>query len=109
MVPKVKFQNLNSDRSTIGCFSVSSQMRKAKKPITAMIASTMMEVDENQSASLPVSSMTCSVPTQRISRPSPTVSMGSWRVGVSRLERLVQHRNAAIKPTGTLMRKIQPQ
>ena len=45
-------------------------------------------VEANQSASLPVSSMTCSAPTQTTSRPSPTVSIGSLRVGVSRLCRL---------------------
>ena len=66
-------------------------------------------VEENQSASLPVSSMTCSAPTQTISSPSPTVSIGSLRVGVSRLASARQDRNVTISPTGTLIRKIQPQ
>jgi hypothetical protein len=65
-------------------------------------------VDANQSASLPVSSITCIEPTQITSSPSPTPSMGNLRTGVSRAFRLRQHRNALSNPTGTLMKKIQP-
>ena len=66
-------------------------------------------VEANQSRSLPWSSITCSDPTQTTSNVRPTVSMGSLRVGVSRLLRLIQARKVTAIPTGTLIRNIQPQ
>ena len=109
-MPSAKLRFLNSDRSTIGFFSVSSQIRKATKPIAVTIASTTIWVEANQSASLPVSSITCSAPTQTISSPSPTVSMGSLRVGrLAVLQIAPSTGHVTIRPTGTLIRKIQPQ
>src|SRR2546430_1089122 len=55
-----KLRERNSDRSTIGCSSVSSQMRNTTNPTTATQASATMTVELNQSRSLPWSSSTCS-------------------------------------------------
>ncbi len=66
-----------------------------------------MSDELNQSRSLPLSSMTCSAPTQMNSSTSPTRSMGILRVGVSCDLRLFQQITAQMMPTGTLMRKIQ--
>ena len=89
MVPKAKLRRLNSDRSTTGCSSVSSQMSQAAK---ADDGDDRQHDDERSSrtsrASLPLSSMICSAPTQTTSSTSPTVSIGSLRVGVSRSRRL---------------------
>jgi hypothetical protein len=109
MVPSAKLRSRNSDRSRMGCSSVVSHSRKAMKPSTDTSASTMTWVDPNQSAFLPVSSMICSAPAQTTSRPSPTMSMGSLAVALSRAARLLQHNAATTSPTGTLTRKIQPQ
>ncbi len=108
-MPRAKFLDLNSDRSTIGCFSPSSQITQAMKPTMAISSSTTMAGELNQSASLPVSSITCSAPTQISSSMKPVVSIGTLRVGVSRLASGRQQRKAQIRPTGTLIRKIQGQ
>ena len=63
-------------RSTIGFFSVNSQIRKVRKPITAVMASTRISVEENQSLSLPSSSMICSAATQTINSSMPILSTG---------------------------------
>ena len=68
-------------RSTIGYSSVSSQIRKERNPITAMMASTQISVDENQSRSLPSSSMICSAATQTIKSSMPTLSTGLMTAG----------------------------
>ena len=47
--------------------------------------------------------------TQKARRVRPTVSMGSLRVGVSRLASARQLTIAQTRPTGTLMRKLHPQ
>ncbi len=52
-MPTAKLRDRKWLRSTMGCFSVISQMTQAKKPISETIASTTMAGDENQSASLP--------------------------------------------------------
>src|SRR5215467_12708461 len=109
MVPSAKFGDLNKDKSTIGCFSVSSQISQARKPTAAMAASTQMTGELNQSASLPVSNITCSAPTQISSSAKPVVSTGSFRVGVSRPLSPRQHRKKQAAPTGRLMRKIHSQ
>src|SRR5438067_8656151 len=44
-----KLRERNSDRSTIGCSSVSSQMRNTTNPTTATQASATMTVELNQS------------------------------------------------------------
>ena len=53
--------------------------------LTATTASARISLLSNHSSSLPLSSMICSAPTQTTSKASPTVSMGSLRMGVSRL------------------------
>ncbi|SRR5258706_16192687 len=108
-VPKVKLDDLNNDRSTIGWLSVISQITQATKPTTATSASTTMAEEANQSASLPVSSITCRAPTQISSSMNPVRSIGSLRVGVSRAAIKRQHRKLATSPTGTLIRKIHGQ
>ena len=108
-MPITKLLDRNSDRSTIGCFSFSSQITQAMKPTMAMHSSTTMAGEENQSASFPVSSITCSAPTQTSSSMKPVRSIGSLRVGVSRLAMFRQHSTAHRMPTGTLIRKIHGQ
>ncbi len=66
----------NTRRSTTGCFSCSSQIRKAAKPITATMDSTTICVEANQSRFLPSSSTSCSATTQITSRTRPTTSKG---------------------------------
>ena len=66
----------NTRRSTIGFGSVSSQIRKDTKPITAMMARTRISIEENQSRSLPSSSMICSDATQMTSSNMPILSTG---------------------------------
>ncbi len=68
-----------------------------------------ISLELNQSRSLPWSSITCSAPTQTIKSASPTMSIGSLRVGVSRLFRFIQVAPVTSRPTGTLIRNIQPQ
>jgi hypothetical protein len=63
----------------------------------------------NQSRSLPRSSIVCRLNTQKASSISPTVSIGSLRVGVSRVESERHEISAQTIPTGTLIKKIQPQ
>ena len=63
----------------------------------------------NQSASLPVSSITCNAPTQTSRSAKPVPSMGTLRVGVSRVRRLRQQMTAQTAPTGRLIRKIHGQ
>ena len=65
-----------------------------------------MADEANQSASLPVSSITCSAPTQTSSSMKPVVSIGALRVGVSRPRMPRQQSQAQMIPTGTLIRKI---
>ena len=79
-----KLRRVNRDRSTTGCFSVSSQIRKIVKPTTATMANVMICPDPNQSRSLPLSSMTCRAPTHNTSRNKPILSIGRLMVGVSR-------------------------
>ncbi len=107
MAPRAKLRDLNSDRSTIGWASVSSQANQATNDTAATRVSMTTAGEANQSASLPMSSITCSEPTQATSSPRPTLSTFSFRVGVSRLARLRQQRKAHSTPTGTLMKKIQ--
>src|SRR6266853_6240225 len=80
-----KLRERNSDRSTIGCSSVSSQIRKIANVTTATQASATIVAELNQSRSLPWSSSTCNAPTQITSSARPTVSTGTFAVGVSRL------------------------
>src|SRR5437763_14999647 len=65
-----KLRRLNDVKSTIGCFSVSSQTTKIANATTATTTSTTMRPDSNQSSSLPLSSAICNAPTHRISNPS---------------------------------------
>ena len=82
--PKPKLRPENKLRSTTGCSSVSSHTTNTAKATTATMASTMIWLDANQSSSLPLSSMSCNAPTHSTSSDSPTVSIGSLRMGVSR-------------------------
>ena len=84
-------------------------MDSSRKPTTAKMASMVMNGLWNQSRFLPRSSMVCRLNTQKVSRKSPTVSMRSLRVGVSRLFSIVQLMKPVSRPSGTLIRKIQPQ
>ena len=58
---------------------------KSTKPTTAITARATIVVDENQSSSLPLSSISCIEPTHNTSSPRPTASTGTLRVGDSRL------------------------
>ncbi len=84
-----KLRRANRRRSTTGCRSVSSQTTNSAKPTPAAIARSQICVEPNQSRSLPLSSMICSAPTHSTSRPRPTPSIGSLRVG--RFARAVDH------------------
>ncbi|KOF55155.1 hypothetical protein AD428_02170 [Achromobacter sp. DMS1] len=84
MAPTEKLRSLKSLRSTTGCASVSSHIRKKTKATKARQASRMMVGLANQSSSLPLSSMICSAPTQTTNSARPTLSMGSLRVTDSR-------------------------
>ncbi len=68
-----------------------------------------MAGEENQSASLPWSSMTCSAATQTIRSPRPTPSTGILRPGASRPFSPRAQAKAQNSPTGTLMKKIHDQ
>jgi hypothetical protein len=68
-----------------------------------MMPSAMTSPEWNQSSSWPLSSMICSEPTQTTSNASPTESMGSFLVGLSRFRKMLQVMKAAPKPTGMLM------
>ncbi len=96
-------------RSTIGRFSVTSQITQAMKPISETIARPTMAGEENQSASLPWSSMICRAETQAMSRPRPTPSTLSLRPGVSRPFSPRAQPTAQRMPIGTLMKKIHDQ
>ena len=74
---------LKTRRSTIGCSACSSQIMKAAKPTTATAASATIMGEANQSRFLPSSSISCSEPTQTMSRSRPTVSMGFLSSGCS--------------------------
>ena len=51
--PTVKFRDLNKETSTTGLSSVSSQMMRAIKPTAAIMVSTTISVELNQSSSRP--------------------------------------------------------
>jgi hypothetical protein len=68
----------------MGFFSVNSQISQAANAMTVITASVTTNGEENQSSSLPLSSMICSAPTHTTSSAMPTRSTGSLRVGVSR-------------------------
>ena len=68
----------------MGCWSVSSQIRKNTNAMSATTASPTMNGELNQSRSLPLSSMICSAATQVMSETRPILSMGSLRVADSR-------------------------
>src|SRR5271154_5182652 len=104
-----KLRDLKKLRSTIGLASVSSQISQARKPMTATMPSVRIRGEDHQSASLPLSSMTWSAPTQITSRAKPTRSTGTLRVGVSRLDSIRQHTVAQTIPTGRLIRNIHGQ
>ena len=73
------------------------------------MAMTTMAGELNQSASFPVSSITCRVPTHTTRSAKPMPSTGTLRVGVSRPAMFRQQRKAQIAPTGTLIKKIHGQ
>ncbi len=73
------------------------------------MARATMAGEENQSASLPWSSMICSDETQTMSRPRPTPSTGALRPGVSRPFMPRAQPMAQRIPIGTLIRKIHDQ
>ena len=68
-----------------------------------------MTPELNQSSSLPLSSISCRLPTHTTSSTIPTRSTGSLRVGVSRSRISTQVAIEAKMPTGMLMRKIHDQ
>ncbi len=96
-------------RSTIGFLSVSSQIRKAMNPMTAVRPRPMISGEANQSRSLPRSSMICNAPTQRIISSRPMTSTRALTVFVSWLNSTRQTRKPAPMAIGTLTRKIEPQ
>src|SRR5882672_11263268 len=100
-VPSAKLRDLNRLKSTMGCFSVSSQMSQAAKPTTVTMSRARVKGEWNQSRSLPLSSMICSAPTHTNSSARPIRSMGIFRVGVSCDFKLFQHIQAQNTPTGT--------
>ena len=109
-VPSAKLRPLNSDRSTTGFFSVSSQIRKAAKPTAGD------DRQDRRSRWRRTSPGPCPGPASpAATRPRPPAAPGppyrsaACGSGVSRLLRLVQARTVTTRPTGTLIRKIQPQ
>ncbi|CAB3810492.1 hypothetical protein LMG28614_07286 [Paraburkholderia ultramafica] len=81
-------------------------MRKARKPITAMIARTRISIELNQSLSLPSSTMICSDETQMISSTSPTVSMRIRTFPDSKRLSIIHPAYPQMSETGTLMKKM---
>ncbi len=67
----LKLRPLNSDRSTAGLASVSSQISQAIKPTMAITVITTIRVEWNQSSFLPRSSIICSAPTQTTQHDKP--------------------------------------
>ncbi len=109
MTPKVKPPWRNTCKLTIGCSSVSSQIRKATKPTAAMQASATISGSENQSCSRPMSSMNCNEPTQVSIRHRPITSIGSLTVAVSAGGSRARAATTQITTSGILIRKIQCQ
>src|SRR5471030_1492214 len=105
----VKFLDLNSDRSTIGWSSVSSQTTRKQSATTATAASTIISVELNQSSSLPRSSITCRQPTPNTRSTRPMLSIGRICVGVSRPLSVLNVSATTTTAIGTLIKKIQPQ
>src|SRR5690242_20501656 len=85
ITPIVKLRLRNSERSTTGCSSVSSHATKNVMQTSAMMPSVVIIGEENQSLSLPLSSMNCRQPTPTISSTSPMTSIGAFTVTDSRL------------------------
>ncbi len=73
----------NTRRSTMGCDSVNSQITKEMNPITAIAPRTQISGEENQSLSLPSSSMIWSAATQVNSSRTPILSTGFLTTGSS--------------------------
>ncbi len=57
VTPTAKLRRENSERSTTGCFAVSSQITRKTSATSAMRPSVRIIGDANQSWSLPLSSM----------------------------------------------------
>src|SRR5215472_5286073 len=96
---------LNTLRLTMGCSSVSSQARNARKKTPAVNARLMMKFDENQSSFSPLSIMICSAPIKVTINARPTKSMGFLTVLVSNLVRMLDASITQSTATGTLMKK----
>ncbi len=107
--PMVKLRDLNSDRSTIGLSSVSSQTIRKLIATTATMVRMIISLEENQSSSLPRSSITCRLPIPMISSAGPTPSIRRCSVLVSRLRRVCRVISTTATPMGTLIKKIHPQ
>ena len=75
---------------------------KAAKPTTATIKSVTMNLEANQSSSLPLSSMTCMALIHTTSRISPTTSTLARTPGVSLGLSSRQEKKATTKAKGTL-------
>ena len=93
----------------MGCFSVSSQIRKATKPMAVTIGQ-----HHDLGGVEPVGILAgVQHHLQRADpddqKPQPHRVDRQLRVGVSRALSARQHRKVTISPTGTLIRKIQPQ
>ena len=87
----------------MGWSSVSSQITRKVRPITASTASTQITLELNQSWSLPLSSISCRLPTPITIAIRPLTSMGWRAVGVSRRRSSVHVVKAANRPIGALM------
>ena len=103
VTPTVKLRLANRCSSTIGCLSVSSHATKNTSATRAVMPSARIIGEENQSLSLPLSSMNCRQPTPSTSRTRPTLSIGVRTILDSRLRSRFQVTTAASSPTGTLM------
>ncbi len=96
-------------RSTMGLASVSSQIRKAMNPTSAVRPRATISGEANQSWSLPRSSMICRQPTHRTISSRPMTSTRALTVFVSWLNSTRHTRKPAPMAIGTLTRKIEPQ
>ncbi|WGY73521.1 hypothetical protein KEC55_32675 [Burkholderia cepacia] len=84
IVPPRKLHTANRRMSTIRFRSASFRITKNMRLTAAITASVRITGEPNQSRSLPLSSMICSVAPHTISDIWPTLSMESLRTCVSR-------------------------
>ena len=103
IAPSAKLRSLKSDRSTTGSFSVASHTSMNASDTTAISASATMNVELNQSRSLPRSSIICRHDTPITSSAIPIASIRCFDVFVSRPRSRKYAQVAEKMPIGRLM------